>query len=211
MGFTGKYAFLPYFLLLVSMIGVPVSCAPAHVEEHPACNPVEAVLREGDVITGTTTTGTIRITALSACKRQFEWEGNSREIVMWPRKVRWGKGARLGLYYPGPGYHWRRTNDKIRRAVVDESEVHFETHNDAMLWLETVSGWFPTIYNDEGLVLSFGKSPSRDQLDVGIYQILVAGKKPTGIPGSRNSSVTLVKFQGHVMADSRDADRNSLR
>lgn len=181
--------------MLLTLLCASLSCLPAQEEDAIECSPLEAVLKQGDVVIGTTASGTIEIKAMNDCKRQFEWKDNVRELTMWPRPERWGQARRLGLYYPGPGYHWMRTSDNIRRAVVDESEVHFETLNDAITWLEKISGWFPTVYNDDGLVLSFGMSPSRYQLEVGIYQIYVNGEKPIRIPGSTNSKIEIIRFQ----------------
>ncbi|MCC6486470.1 MAG: hypothetical protein IT364_03145 [Candidatus Hydrogenedentes bacterium] len=106
---------------------------------------------------------------------------------MIPRSERWSGGQ--GLYYPGPGYHWRKTPDGIRRCVVQEGWQYFITVEEAVQWIKRQDRWLPTVYRDDGLVVGYGKSPQRYQLNVYVWQILIGGKKPTTLPGSNNQAI----------------------
>jgi hypothetical protein len=60
---------------------------------------------------------------------------------------------------------------------------------EALEWIKRHDSWLPTVYRDDGLVVGYGKSPQRYQLNVEVWQILIGGKKPTALPGSNNESI----------------------
>jgi hypothetical protein len=153
------------------------------VPEVPKKN--EIVMSEGMMITVNTSVGTMKITAGKGSKRSYSWEGATRFVIMLPRHERWY--GSLGIYYPGPGNHWKN-HKGIRRAVVEEGQQHFVAVDEALKWIDS-RAWMPHVYTDDGLVVGWEKTPSRDQLNVDVWQIYINGEKPANLPGSQNDKV----------------------
>jgi hypothetical protein len=57
----------------------------------------------------------------------------------------------------------------------------------------TVEDW---VYTGDGLMVGFGRVPERHQIDVTIHQLLVDGRKPTGLCGARSERVRLDGAKG---------------
>jgi hypothetical protein len=136
----------------------------------PARN--EIVMSEGQKVTATNQYGTITITAGKGLKRYYTWDGETRDVIMWPREDRW-LGS-MGIYYPGPGYHWK-SNHGIARGCLNEGQMHFDTQEEALAWLKEPYNQYST-YTSDGLVVCFSKTPGRKQLNVDLWQIYIGGK-----------------------------------
>ncbi len=136
-------------------------------------------------ITATTSVGTIAITAVDELTRSYTWDGASRAVLMCPRTSRWY--GSLGLYNPGAGDHWRDHNG-IRRCCTDEGQQHFKTVEEAKKWIKECG---PFVYRDDGLLVRWEKTLDREQLSVYVWQILIDGKKPKQLPGSRNDQIVV--------------------
>lgn len=149
----------------------------------------EAVMTPGMIITATTKTGTITITAVDELTRSYTWEGATRSVEMEARDERWY--GSLGLYFPGPGDHWKPHNG-ITRGVLEEGQQHFKTTQEAMDWIHARK-WMPFVFRGDGLVVGWDKIPERRQLSVEVWQILVGGKKPQGLPGSDDSKIRVTQ------------------
>ena len=65
----------------------------------------EIVMTPGMQITAHTEKGEITIRAGDGFERFYTWDGATRSVKLWPRKTRWY--GSLGIYYPGPGQHWK--------------------------------------------------------------------------------------------------------
>jgi hypothetical protein len=104
---------------------------------------------------------------------------------MWPRAERWY--GSLGLYYPGPGDHWKEHNG-ITRGVVEEGQQHFKTVEESLKWVRSRT-WQPYVYRDDGLMIGWSKTLPRRQLNVEVWQLYVDGKKPQRLPGSNNKKI----------------------
>ncbi|HEY3474354.1 MAG TPA: hypothetical protein VGK56_07060 [Anaerolineales bacterium] len=142
-------------------------------------------------ITASTPNGEIAITAGQGLRRSYTWEGATRSVEMWPREDRWY--GSLGLYYPGPGNHWKE-HDGITRGVVEEGQHHFPTEKEAAEWLEERQALQPFIsyvWRRDGLVVGWGKVPERNQLNVEVWQTYIDGKKPSDMPNSLNEKITV--------------------
>lgn len=135
----------------------------------------EIVMSGGMRITATTGEGTITITAGKGLKRLYTWEGATREVIMLPRYERWY--GSFGIYFPGPGKHWKEHNGIIR-GVLEEGQQNFDTIDEAITWLNLHRNQ-NCVYNDEGLVVCFSKAPSRDTINVDVWQIYIGGKTPS--------------------------------
>ena len=154
----------------------------------------EVVMSPGMRIIATTPAGTITITAGKGLKRSFSWDGATRSVEMWPREKRWY--GSLGLYFPGSGHHWREHNG-ITRAVVNEGQQHFESVEEALKWINMRKGQryiggrpaMQFVYRNDGLMIGFGKTLERNQLNVDVWQIFIDGNKPTKLEGSDDDKI----------------------
>lgn len=111
---------------------------------------------------------------------------------MFPRTKRWNDS--LGLYYPGPGNHWKPHNG-IARGVVEEGQQHFKTVDEALKWIAGRT-WPPLVYRNDGLAVGWMKNLSRKQLNVDVWQIYIDGKKPANLPGSPDDKITVDESPG---------------
>jgi hypothetical protein len=150
---------------------------------------LELVMKPGMTITAETKTGIIAITAGPGLKRTYTWEGVSQTITLWPRTKRWY--GSLGASYSSLGDDWPE-HDGITRGVLDEGQQHFESERQALDWLQEESGVYPTVYRDDGLVVSFDKYPRRTMW-VRVWQIFIHGEKPKELPGSTNDRISITQ------------------
>jgi hypothetical protein len=184
------------FWFLTSLGAWFLGCPSGGIRAAPVS---EIVMRPGMTITAKTPTGVIAIRAGQGTTRFYTWEGATRSVDMYPREERWY--GSLGLYYPGPGDHWKEHNG-ITRGCLEEGQQHFKTTAEALHWLrERSHEWtppFPYVYSDDGLVVGWSKTLPRRQLNVEVWQIYVGGKKPRTLPGSedRNINVTVSALHG---------------
>jgi hypothetical protein len=139
----------------------------------PVPKGTEVAMTNGTRITAHTPSGTIAITAGPGRKRSYTWEGATRSVVMDARSERWY--GSLGLYYPGPGDHWK-PHRGITRGVVEEGQQHFKTIAEAMRWIRE-HRYLPLVYRNDGLAVGWSKTPERQQLNVEVWQIYVGGKE----------------------------------
>jgi hypothetical protein len=158
-------------------------------ERNPPKN--ETVMSPGMRIQATTPIGAIVITAVDERARSYTWEGATRSVEMLPRGERWY--GSLGLYFPGPGEHWKE-HKGISRGVTEEGQQHFKSAEEALKWIRSRT-WIPYVYRDDGLVVGWNKTLARRQLDVEVWQILVSGKKPTRLPGSQNDKIVVTHVE----------------
>lgn len=138
----------------------------------------------------------IIITAGNGLKRSYTWKGATRSVEMWPRKERWY--GSLGLYYPGDGYHWK-AHRGIARGVLEEGQQHFKTIQEALKWIESrKQQGLPLVYRNDGLLVGWYMVPERKQLDVQVWQLYIAGAKPTTLPGSQDEKIIVQEAEGVV-------------
>ncbi|MBI1382024.1 MAG: hypothetical protein GC161_13165 [Planctomycetaceae bacterium] len=138
--------------------------------------------------------------------RHFTWDGGTRSVYLWPRLEPWGR--QTGAYWPGPGHHWP-SHGGVTRGVVAESAIEVDSIETALQWLENGGtddrqyGPFPRnapirpdlhsyVYRDDGLAVALGCAPSRGQINVEVWQILINDQKPTHMPGSTNDAIVLL-------------------
>lgn len=171
------------FIVFVTVLCLVTGCTS--ITPANSLHQVEVVMTPGMRITANTPAGSMTITAGEGLVRSYTWEGSTRSVEMVPRAERWH--GSLGLYYPGPGEHWKEHHG-IARGVVEEGQQHFQTVDEAMKWIQSRK-WMPYVYTDNGLIVGWRKVPSRKQLNVEVWQILIAGKKPNHLPGSQNSKI----------------------
>jgi hypothetical protein len=148
----------------------------------------EIVMNPGSEIVARTPWGVITIRAGERFARTYVWGKCERSLTMWPRSERWY--GSLGLYWPGDGFHWREC-EGVARAVVEEGQQHFDNVASALEWLRTRGKWMPFAYRNDGLVVGWRTVvPDRKQLNVDVWQLLVAGQKPMALEGATDTAIT---------------------
>jgi hypothetical protein len=120
--------------------------------------------------------------------RNYQWGHCQGTVDLEPRTVRWY--GSLGIYSPGPGFHWREC-EGVARAVVNEGQQHFDTIPEAMRWIEQKAHEMPYVYRNDGLVVGWDTViPERKQLNVEVWQVLIGGQRPAALPGSTDGAIT---------------------
>ena len=197
--------------LVAFAAAVGSACGPTDLSHEPSGEPTEGcdggVLAEGNELVVRLPDFEIKIRAGADCLRHFTWDGGTRSAYLWPRHEPWGRET--GAYWPGPGHHWP-SHGGVTRGVVRESVIEVDSVETALQWLRyggtDERGWygpFPSnapirpkghshVYRDDGLAVGVGFAPSRGQINVDVWQILIDGQKPTRMPGSINTAITLV-------------------
>lgn len=177
------------FCILVVI--APLACAAS----------AELVLQEGVRLSATTPSGTVSVTAGQGFGRTYEWNGCSLEASMMARSTRW-YGA-LGIYDPagsGPvGLLFGRIFgcNGISRTVVQEAQVHFATRGGAERWINRqLKLPFEAVWTNDGLLLQWGVSPGRQQLNADLWQVCIAGLKPTQLRGARDELIQVARVAG---------------
>lgn len=143
----------------------------------------------GMAVTAKTKVGTIKVTALGPLTRAYTWEGATRSLEMIPRGERWY--GSMGLYFPGPGDHWKIHNG-ITRAVVEEGQRTFKSVAEFQRFVKERK-WLTYVYRNDGLMVGWDKVLDRRQLNVEVWQIVINGRKPKKLPGATDSAITLSK------------------
>jgi hypothetical protein len=147
----------------------------------------ETVMSSGSEIIAHTTWGTITVRAGERDKRTYRWGQCEGSLTMERRAERWH--GSLGLYWPGTGFHWREC-EGVARAVVEEGQQHFDTVAAALAWVKARGDWMPYVYRNDGLVVGWRTVVAdRKQLNVDVWQLLIAGKKPAGLEGAADSAI----------------------
>lgn len=152
----------------------------------------ELVLAEGTQLTAQTAIGDLLITAGAGTLRTYSWDKGvcERSADLWPRQKRWY--GQYGLYYPGPGSHWKICNG-IHRAILEEGQLHFATEEGISQWLEEQRKYcFPSglhkcdlVYTSDGLVVKYTNSPIA--LQAKVTQLYLNGVKPVSLQGATDN------------------------
>ena len=72
--------------------------------------------------------------------------------------------------------------------MVQEGQQHFQTVDQALAWIATQKKWIPVVYRNDGLLVGWRKNPERKQLNVEVWQLLVARRQAEHAPGRRGSA-----------------------
>jgi hypothetical protein len=145
----------------------------------------EIVMTKGMEITATTGEGTIKILAAEGFERIYMWNDCIRKVEHWPRKQRW-YGSK-GIYFPGPGFHWKDCNG-VKRAVVEEGQQHFDTNDEALEWIKK-RRYMDYVYTHNGLMV--GWHIEEHTLSCEVWQIMVKGEKPEELEGCEDEKIQI--------------------
>jgi hypothetical protein len=151
----------------------------------------ETVMTPGMRIKATSGVDQMQIGAGKGYERSYTWDGETRSVTLWPRKERWY--GSLGIYYPGSGNHWK-PNHGVTRGVLEEGILWFDSEKSAMNFLQHVQPLQHCVYTHDGLVVAWQKVTGRNQLNVDVWQFMILGKKPIGLPGSSDDKIETVRI-----------------
>jgi hypothetical protein len=184
------YTLVPILLVIALTMN---GCSRCITKSEKMVSGAEVVLREGDIVSATTDVGTIKVHAGPGYFRTYEWNGAKRSVELWPRNERWY--GSLGLYYPGPGFHWEE-HEGIARCCVEEGQQHVRDEDEFYQWLNkrkiAQKGHIDHyVYNSTGLVVGWSKFLPRKELNVEVWQVLVNGSKPANLKGANDKAVFL--------------------
>jgi hypothetical protein len=146
-----------------------------------------AVLQCGQSLVATNKNGSVRITYLSSLKRKYAWNGNTRIVKLIPMQPITPNVT--GLYEPAD--FWG-INPFLIRLVAVEATHEFESMDQIYRFLRQSSLIMDWVYTNEGLVVGFGKCPARQQIDIYVWQLLLNGKKPSGLKGANPKAIQLI-------------------
>lgn len=119
--------------------------------------------------------GLVRVTSTGALERKYEWSDCSLSTTMITRASRW-YGSK-GAYDPAASlgiFSWGC--EGISRAVVQEGQIHFDDEEFAREWVRRKSGIFETTWSTDGLLISWGFSPERSQLNFDVWLMCLDGE-----------------------------------
>lgn len=150
----------------------------------------EVVLHSGESIEATNKFGSVRVTYVSPLKRKFEWDGQSRVVKMVARpKPFLGE---LGLYDGARCYVVLIPLCRTPRLVVREAFHDFDSYDQLYVFVREGSAVMDWVYTSDGLLVGFGRSPGREQINIDVRQLTIHGRKPGGLRGARNDDIHLI-------------------
>ncbi|PYL58067.1 MAG: hypothetical protein DMF30_03950 [Verrucomicrobia bacterium] len=79
------------------------------------------------------------------------------------------------------------------RLVVEEASIDFGKEDQIYAFLKQSSAYMDWVYTSDGLVVGFGRTPSRKQSNIDLWQILLRGQKPVGLIGARREQIVLTE------------------
>lgn len=144
------------------------------------------VLRPGQSVEATNKFGSVRVSYVSPLKRKFEWDGDSQTIKLIARPEPFD--GESGLYDPADCFLTCQTP----RLVVEEAGHDFDSYDQIYTFLVQGSAVMDWVYSSDGLVVGFGRSPTREQINIYVKQLTIHGQKPIGLHGARNGAIRLV-------------------
>ncbi len=139
-------------------------------------------------IQAATEIGLIRLYASSDLRRSCEWKGATRSATLEFRKESSPDGPILCFYgfNEDSGQHNVTTRIEFR-----EGRKNFQTPDQAVQWIREQSERIPTVYQNDGLLISCKMNSEKNQLTVEIWQILINADKPTSLPGGDDTKITV--------------------
>lgn len=149
-----------------------------------------AVLRPGQRVEATNKFGSVRISYVSPLKRKFAWDGESRTIKLIARPEPFL--GESGLYDPAGCWVIIVPLCRTPRLVVEEAGHDFKSYDEIYAFLVQGSAVMDWVYTSDGLVVGFGRAPSRDQVNIEVRQLTIHGQKPIGLRGASNGNIRML-------------------
>ena len=151
--------------------------------------PREVVLKPGQRVEFRNRFGSGTISYVAPLQRAYTFEdGSSQTVTMIAREERFlGK---LGIYEPAE--RWWYQVGRGPRLVVSEAEMHFHSLAEAKKYLVKGSAVLDWVYNQDGYVVGFSRTPERDQINVTLYRYFINGSPAHKMPGYDNTKVKVI-------------------
>lgn len=175
----GKVSLLCFLTILL------LSCGPRKMDQVVR----RAVLVQGESIDATNKNGRVKISYVGPTQRAYEWDSEKRTVELQPRKEEFD--GKLGLYDPANSWIFLSHNTRL---VLNEATRDFDSQKKARTALTESSAYMDWVYTPDGLVVGFGRSPERKQINIDVFQFLIRGKKPINLEAARPNQIT-VSFQ----------------
>lgn len=137
--------------------------------------------------------GEVSIEWLGPLERRYKWDEYDEVRTLIPRETRWL--GELGAYDPATQYFCIFCPIRI---VASDSLLDFKSMEEVDAFLYQSSAVVDWVYNDEGWVVGFSKSPQRNQVSVEVFKITINGKPPQKIEGSRNGAIKIIKVPNNA-------------
>jgi hypothetical protein len=160
-----------------------VMCIGCYGQEE---SPRETVLHPGQAIEATNRFGTVKISYVNPVSRRYEWDGRKRTVKLIARDTRF-RGM-LGIYDPADSWFFSLST----RLVVEEAIRDFKNEEEIYAFLREGSAVMDWTYTNDGLVVGFGRTPSRTQINIDIWQIMIRGNKPSNLIGAHPERIKLM-------------------
>lgn len=118
-------------------------------------------------------------------------DGRTRLPLVWKKGIYDATGS-------SEIFDWIVTCKGISRTVVEEAQLHFISLKGAEKWIAIRRKFqgHQTVWSNDGLFVQWSVSPSRSQIDVDVYQICVAGKRPLQLAVSQDDAINVTSFSG---------------
>lgn len=146
-----------------------------------------AVLQPGQSIEATNRFGRVRVSYVSPLERKFEWDGGSRVVKMTARPEAFL--GELGLYDPADCLVVFAPLCRTPRLVVREAVRDFDSYDQLYAFIHEGRDVMDWVYTSDGLLVGFGRSPEREQINVDVRQLTVDGQRPAALNGARNGNI----------------------
>lgn len=181
-------------------------------DEPEATDPVpvvELVMRPDTAISVVSRAGQLKLTALSKFERRYEWNGCKTKVALRPRSERWF--GNLGAY--DPGFSWgffTRSCNGVSRAVVEEGQIHFDDKSFAEEWVSRKPRGFDTVWSSDGVLVTWGISPQRSQLNVDVWLMCFDGKPYAPIKDAKHKLVISGNGDGAPIFNCADVTKSAI-
>ena len=146
---------------------------------------VPLMKNRGDYVHITNRAGDLTVRYVSSHVREYVFDGTVHAVALRERPEAFQ--GRTGLYNPAATIAGIPSGV---RMVVDESRIDYPTVELALKKIYEGSAILDPVYTDDGLVVRFGRSPNRNQINVEVVQLTIAGRTPDALPGSRASLIS---------------------
>jgi hypothetical protein len=97
----------------------------------------------------------------------------------------------LGLYDPAGCFVIVVPLCRTPRLVVGEAFHDFDSYDQLYAFVYQGSAVMDWVYTSDGLLVGFGRSPARDQINVDVRQLTIHGRKPVALRGARDGEIRL--------------------
>lgn len=183
--------YIAYIVIFFTYSG----CTYHHANVNDDIIAKETVLTPGMTLYATSGNEKICVSAKNNYKRTIYWDGASRTVTLVPRKKRWH--GKLGLVSPDPPNNHIEAHKGITRILMEEAQINISNAKTFYKFVNSQSEKINSVYRNDGLWVKWRKAIKPDKgrggtIDIMIFQILIDGKKPEKLIGSKDDKITVI-------------------